>query len=797
MRLHHRWRSSCLLFVAFLVTSIFGQYLEMVVEVPDSIGALNGASRVLVNPVSGHCYVQTSAEVLVFDPATRTRLKQIEASGLAVVCPVAEKVYFISGSIVVVDAHADTVVKRFAIPPFQPFEAAYSPTSRKVYITASHDVEMYSMLVLDTDSDSIVNSWLMQRPRANLVWDSVLDRVLFGESTGDTTGDTCWVGAIDCRTDSVVATVGVDMWPSEFDVNVVNRKLYCGGLDDSLLGVVRVIELDSLAVVGTLGVSAGGGMLYNDVTGQLFCRVRDSLYMIDGVTDSVRARAFVAGASRFCFSPASGKVYVIACDPDSIVVLDTAGAAVAWIDLLESELLFPDEIGAHPTRNEVYCAMRWDTVLVVDGSADTLAGGIDYCYFDIRQMVHNPAGNKLYAFDVDHGDLLVLGPDLRLVKRLQLGGFDREICLVINPFLNRLYAVDDYWVSVLDCNSDSLLGSVMVPYVEEAICLLHPARNKLYVFPENAVRGSQVHVYDCLRDTVVRSIELPSAAEVPCACYHPRSDRVYFGCTSPPTLRILDPVTDSVVDTLHLGHDLNDGSILANTEQNVVYFGNSKTNVLYTVDVTDNSLVDWDSADHNLDTLFWDPTVGKLYVVNEGSSIRVLDCRTGVLGGELPFHLEDVGVMNLRNDKLYMGSILSRQVDVMDCRYDSIVASLPFHGTRVRAMAWNPIDNRVYASRGNQISVYRDDPVGVLERPEARRLEAERRLPTIVRGVLRIQPTADGSQPTAALVDVSGRRVLDLRPGENDVRHLSPGVYFLRSALGGKRPAVRKVIINP
>ncbi len=39
---------------------------------------------------------------------------------------------------------------------------------------------------------------------------------------------------------------------------------------------------------------------------------------------------------------------------------------------------------------------------------------------------------------------------------------------------------------------------------------------------------------------------------------------------------------------------------------------------------------------------------------------------------------------------------------------------------------------------------------------------------------------------------------MDLVPGENDVRHLSPGVYFVRPASGVKRDAsgVYKVVIQ-
>jgi len=46
-------------------------------------------------------------------------------------------------------------------------------------------------------------------------------------------------------------------------------------------------------------------------------------------------------------------------------------------------------------------------------------------------------------------------------------------------------------------------------------------------------------------------------------------------------------------------------------------------------------------------------------------------------------------------------------------------------------------------------------------------------------------------------MDAAGRKVMDLRPGANDVRALAPGVYFVRQASSGKRDAssVTKVVI--
>jgi len=56
-----------------------------------------------------------------------------------------------------------------------------------------------------------------------------------------------------------------------------------------------------------------------------------------------------------------------------------------------------------------------------------------------------------------------------------------------------------------------------------------------------------------------------------------------------------------------------------------------------------------------------------------------------------------------------------------------------------------------------------------------------------------------GSRQPVVLLDAAGRKVMELRPGANDVRHLSPGVYFVRegpSAVGHQPSAVQKVVVT-
>jgi hypothetical protein len=86
---------------------------------------------------------------------------------------------------------------------------------------------------------------------------------------------------------------------------------------------------------------------------------------------------------------------------------------------------------------------------------------------------------------------------------------------------------------------------------------------------------------------------------------------------------------------------------------------------------------------------------------------------------------------------------------------------------------------------------------GVAEAPNVDVQEA-RSQPSVVRGVLFLLPSS-GLKRSASnvLLDVSGRKVMDLRPGANDVRALVPSVYFVRRAPGVERDAssVIKLVI--
>jgi hypothetical protein len=70
---------------------------------------------------------------------------------------------------------------------------------------------------------------------------------------------------------------------------------------------------------------------------------------------------------------------------------------------------------------------------------------------------------------------------------------------------------------------------------------------------------------------------------------------------------------------------------------------------------------------------------------------------------------------------------------------------------------------------------------------------------TIVRGVLLLHESTSSIAGPRCLLDIGGRKGLDLQPGANDVRALAPGVYFVcqkPQASSRKPQTAQKVVVT-
>jgi hypothetical protein len=129
---------------------------------------------------------------------------------------------------------------------------------------------------------------------------------------------------------------------------------------------------------------------------------------------------------------------------------------------------------------------------------------------------------------------------------------------------------------------------------------------------------------------------------------------------------------------------------------------------------------------------------------------------------------------------VYCANLRDYDVAIIDGASNCILGKVKVGWTPV-ALCYNGQTNKVYCANygGSSISVLRG-VVGIQETMNDERGTMNVG-PTILRGILNLQSAIFNLQSETALLDISGRKVLNLHPGGNDVRSLAPGVYFVRA----------------
>jgi hypothetical protein len=115
---------------------------------------------------------------------------------------------------------------------------------------------------------------------------------------------------------------------------------------------------------------------------------------------------------------------------------------------------------------------------------------------------------------------------------------------------------------------------------------------------------------------------------------------------------------------------------------------------------------------------------------------------------------------------------------VVDCARDAVSARLDLGG-EILQLAVDEDSGIVFATCADaRLRLIRDTTMAAVLEPQMTS-SPRSTTPTVVRGVLSL-PRSLHPSLVSVLLDISGRRVMSLLPGPNDVRHLAPGVYFVR-----------------
>ena len=373
--------------------------------------------------------------------------------------------------------------------------------------------------------------------------------------------------------------------------------------------------------------------------------------------------------------------------------------------------------------------------------------------------------------------------------------------------------IDRSALVVVDGLTDSIIR--ILDYVKVGIGSPHPIAynriaDKIYV----SVAGSRISVIDCTTDTVIKTITPVNYTPGGFALWDSIGNKVYIGSTgwtNADRVFVIDCQTDSVIKVIRTRISWPGVAVYSPLSRKLYVGSVEYVRGVAVIDCKYDTVIKrfnniWSDFEY---VPVYAPEVNKVYWASEGNpgdTIFVIDCDTDSIVRIIDKPLGDCigvdcgGAYAEWSNRVYftMGIDTMSIVAVFDCETDSLIGYTRLTHTDYWAegIVCNPVDRKIYVSVywDSAIYVFKDSLQGIAEEQITLQV-SQSSVPTFISNLLLLPESGMGENQKAVLMDVTGRRVLDLKPGANDVRSLAPGVYFIRNQARNSK-VTRFVIIR-
>jgi len=773
---------AALLAVCCCLSAANAQWLEKVVVLPDSLSGFESPGTMLYNPGNNLLFTGCDNGLAVIDGLSNRLIDHAPADqfGSACYASLVNKVYWIGGYhgnvVYALDGATGRELKHVGKPYIFATSICYNPVVNRVYVP-SYDTS-HCMMVIDASSDSLVR--ILRMP--DELWNSAAccapaENKVFVASTSGAS-----VVVVDCSVDSIIDTIPVGGGPLSLVYNRVSNKVYCRGYNDSL----TIIDAHGDSICGRVAVSGDNmPVAYNPVANKLYCAGYQSVDVICGYGDTLLARVQTGKrVTAVAFDSIDDLVWCSQSYSDTIVAVDGQGDSLCAKCAVGST---PAAMCYNPARNRVY--LENNMVTVFDPAERQVEDRILLSLTPVA-VCWAKSSNKVYCAGRDEATVAVVsGTQNRVLGLVPVG--QNPVALAYERPLGLICCGNsgDSTVSIIACNGDSVTATVRLGFAPDLLCpdtVLHRVWCGSY---DNGVAAIDLQAESVSTTLALAALDMEA---------DPARGRVYCATGFDERVVVLDAAADSMIASIPVGGFASDLSLIPTA--NLVYCALRYDDSVAAIDGATLQVINVIPVGSMPRTLVYSGRRNRLYCVNSGSSdITVIDCgtQTPVATVDLPVRPSSVGYDSI-GDRVYCFSVLTDDVAVLDCGRDSVVARVSV-GDEPVAMAYAPALRRMFVANasGSSLSAMRDTARAGIESPDGLPLMTVPAA-TVVRRVLLFEPASGvGRVSKGALLDISGRKVMDLVPGANDVRALTPGVYFVREAQAqAQAQAVHKVVLT-
>ncbi len=772
-----------LLILGCIVSPLSGQWVEKVIPLPDSLPKMSTVP-ILFHAPNNTIYVSgQESRLMAIDPATNTKLDKVMEIGpgphhYMSSNPTGNKIYCANTdyTLTVIDAANNQPIKTITVG-HRLSGILYNEEEDKLYCASADSL----LTVIDCARDSVVARIAVGSGFGDLCYNPGMNRVYWTHSSSDE------VTVIDCAADTAVATIWVrGVAPSDICYDSASNCVYTA---NTTSGSVSVIDCSGDTLTRVVPVGDQPEFILAGPPGKVYCtNYYDSTVSVisAGGVKTVRTARHPYTLS---YDPANNKVYCTSDYDDIVTVIDaSADTVLAQVGTGSS----PWGMCYDPVRRNTYvtCASA-GVVEMIGGQSDSVEAAIAFGAVVPQQLCYNSLDARLYC--AGQGLLWVIDGNSHDVRRM-IPIHGRSIAgLLWNQFRDKLYICvpDDRCLYVLDCATDKIVGRVPVGWRISLMCY-NSTNDKIYVA---ASYGSRVAVIDCAADTVAAVVELGSPVYT--LAWNSVSNRVYCMEAEVYTVAVIDCATD-VVSTLIPLPDYPFGLLYIPTH-NKLYVSDYGANICV-VDGAGDSLLTTILTSGRQEFRLYDSANDRVYAEESPASLlNVWDPGSDTLVAGISIGGASSVIDNGRTgdaNRVYCTSTDENKVYVISGAADTVVRAIGV-GSHPAALALNPAHNWVYVANlaGSSITVLSDTALVGIAASQPH-VSSHKPQATVVSGVLFL-PSASGAkrEVSSVLLDISGRKELDLHAGANDVHTLAPGVYFVREAQA-QAQAVRKIVIT-
>jgi len=441
-----------------------------------------------------------------------------------------------------------------------------------------------------------------------------------------------------------------------------------------------------------------------------------------------------------------------------------------------------------------------------------------------RALGVNLITNKVYV--VNSGTNKVTVIDGATNDTLTLPAGTNPWAVSVNPLTGRIYVANNGSDNVTVINGYTNTTTQVAAGDAPCAVAANPATNKIYV----ANNGSDnVTVIDGATNqtTTVTAGQNPWAVAV-----NPMTNKIYVANNGSDNVTVIDGAADT---TFTVAAGAGPVSVTVNPVNNKVYVANSEDGTITVIDGAGNGTTTV-TADSGSYAVAVNPVNNKVYVTNSAAgSVTVID-EVPIVDTKVRAEIDGLAG---HVTELAQPTLTGTAVNHQDSVHNVMMGVLGRRGTAQQIFSWADItsgagtdsvawsfawgtdsltsgenficvvpmemdaattNNEGLGSpfAGNMVvyPLYRTWGLG-LQEPASSSSPFRPFGTTMLRGAL-VMPGASSRNPQAAsLLDISGRKVMDLRPGANDVRALAPGIYFVR-AVGLEQSAAgcHKVVVT-